>query len=140
MHHTKDVFKALSTMFRPNDSIFGLEFYLFKHMTGQGNLSFRSVKKPKRTNRYIFVKKLRKPSGTVIYSYFKDGTFMMKRVGLSHRLRKGCLICQKRYIQTRVYRGYYTEARRYEFYFRVAKQYFTHSLRSFVKYCFATRK
>ena len=27
-------------------------------------------------------------------------------------------------------------ARRYEFYFRVAKQYFTHSLRSFVKYCF----
>ena len=34
MHHTKDVFKALSTMFRPNDSIFGLEFYLFKHMTG----------------------------------------------------------------------------------------------------------
>ena len=98
MHHTKDVFKALSTMFRPNDSIFGLEFYLFKHMTGQGNLSFRSVKKPKRTNRYIFVKKLRKRSGTVIYSYFKDDTFMMKRVALSHRLRKGCRICQKRYI------------------------------------------
>ena len=54
MHHTKDVFKALSTMFPPNDSIFGLEFHLFKYMTGQGNLSCRSVKKPKRTNRYIF--------------------------------------------------------------------------------------
>ena len=31
-------------------------------------------------------------------------------------------------------------ARRYEFYFRVAKQYFTHSLRSFVKYCFCHQK
>ena len=31
-------------------------------------------------------------------------------------------------------------ARRYEFYFRVAKQYFTHSLRSFVKYCFCHEK
>ena len=30
--------------------------------------------------------------------------------------------------------------RRYEFYFRVAKQYFTHSLRSFVKYCFCQEK
>ena len=30
--------------------------------------------------------------------------------------------------------------RRYEFYFRVAKQYFTHSLRSFVKYCFCHEK
>ena len=35
-----------------------------------------------------------------------------------------------------LYRGYYTVARRYDFYFLVAKQYFTHSLRSFVKYCF----
>ena len=35
---------------------------------------------------------------------------------------------------------YYTVARRYEFYFRVAKQYFTHSLRSFVKYCFCHEK
>ena len=39
-----------------------------------------------------------------------------------------------------VYRGYYTVARRYEFYFLVAKQYFTHSLRSFVKYCFCHEK
>ena len=31
-------------------------------------------------------------------------------------------------------------ARRYKFYFRVAKQYFTHSLRSFVKYCFCHEK
>ena len=30
--------------------------------------------------------------------------------------------------------------RRYEFYFRVAKQYCTHSLRSFVKYCFCHEK
>ena len=28
----------------------------------------------------------------------------------------------------------------YEFFFRVAKQYFTHSLRSFVKYCFCHEK
>ena len=27
--------------------------------------------------------------------------------------------------KSRLYRGYYTAARRYEFYFRVAKQYFT---------------
>ena len=31
-------------------------------------------------------------------------------------------------------------ARRYEFYFQVAKQYFTHSLGSFVKYCFCHKK
>ena len=30
--------------------------------------------------------------------------------------------------------------RRYEFYFPEAKQYFTHSLRSFVKYCFCPSK
>ena len=39
-----------------------------------------------------------------------------------------------------IHTGYYTVARRYEFYFRVAKQYFTHSLRSFVKYCFSPEK
>ena len=39
-----------------------------------------------------------------------------------------------------VERGYYMVARRYEFYFRVAKQYFTHSLSSFVKYCFCHKK
>ena len=43
--------------------------------------------------------------------------------------------------KVKINRGYYTVARRYEFYFGVAKQYFTHSLRSFVKYCFFfTRK
>ena len=40
----------------------------------------------------------------------------------------------------KINRGYYTVAQRYEFYFRVAKQYFTHSLRSFVKYCFCHEK
>ena len=44
------------------------------------------------------------------------------------------------YIVKKGNRGYYTVARRYEFYFRVAKQYFTHSLRSFVKYCFCDEK
>ena len=43
-------------------------------------------------------------------------------------------------LSNNTYRGYYTVARRYEFYFRVAKQYFTHSLRSFVKYCFRHEK
>ena len=33
-------------------------------------------------------------------------------------------------------RGYYTVARRYEFYFRVAKQYFTNERSEWVKYCF----
>ena len=28
----------------------------------------------------------------------------------------------------KIYRGYYTVARRYEFYFRVAKQYFTNNI------------
>ena len=39
-----------------------------------------------------------------------------------------------------IHRGYYTVARRYEFYFRVAKQYFTYSLHSFVNYCFCHEK
>ena len=39
-------------------------------------------------------------------------------------------------LEMMVNRGYYTVGPRYEFYFRVAKQYFTHSLRPFVKYCF----
>ena len=38
------------------------------------------------------------------------------------------------------YRGYYTVARRYEFYFRVAKQYFTNKRSKWVKYCFCHEK
>ena len=38
------------------------------------------------------------------------------------------------------YRGYYTVARRYEFYFRVAKQYFTNERSKWVKYCFYHEK
>ena len=39
-----------------------------------------------------------------------------------------------------IYRGYYTVARRYEFYFRVAKQYFTNEPSEWVKYCFCHSK
>ena len=39
-----------------------------------------------------------------------------------------------------IYRGYYTVARRYEFYFRVAKQYFTNECSEWVKYCFCREK
>ena len=40
-----------------------------------------------------------------------------------------------------VYRGYYTVARRYEFYFRVAKQYFMNERSEWVKkYCFCPEK
>ena len=39
-----------------------------------------------------------------------------------------------------IYRGYYTVERRYEFYFRVAKQYFTNERSEWVKYCFCHEK
>ena len=39
-----------------------------------------------------------------------------------------------------LHRGYYTGARRYEFYFRVAKQYFTNERSEWVKYCFCHEK
>ena len=39
-----------------------------------------------------------------------------------------------------IYRGYYTVARRYEFYFWVAKQYFTNKRSEWVKYCFCHEK
>ena len=39
-----------------------------------------------------------------------------------------------------IYRGYYTVARRYEFYFRLAKQYFTNERSEWVKYCFYHEK
>ena len=37
-------------------------------------------------------------------------------------------------------RGYYTLVRRYEFYFRMAKQYFTNECSEWVKYCFYHEK
>ena len=37
-------------------------------------------------------------------------------------------------------RGYYTVAQRYEFYFRVAKQYFMNERSEWVKYCFCHEK
>ena len=39
-----------------------------------------------------------------------------------------------------IYRGYYMVARRYEFYFRVAKQYLTNERSEWVKYCFCHSK
>ena len=39
-------------------------------------------------------------------------------------------------LEKKINRGYYTVARRYEFYFRVAKQYFTNERSEWVKYCF----
>ena len=39
-----------------------------------------------------------------------------------------------------IYRGYYTVAQRYEFYFRVAQQYFTNESSEWVKYCFLPRE
>ena len=39
-----------------------------------------------------------------------------------------------------LHRGYYTVARRYEFYFRVPKQYFTNERSEWVKYCFCHEK
>ena len=39
-----------------------------------------------------------------------------------------------------IYRGYYMVARRYEFYFRVPKQYFTNERSKWVKYCFCQEK
>ena len=42
--------------------------------------------------------------------------------------------------QHSIYRGYYTVARRYEFYFRLAKQHFMNERREWVKYCFCQEK
>ena len=39
-----------------------------------------------------------------------------------------------------IHRGHYTVARRYEFYFRVARQYFTNERSEWVKYCFCHEK
>ena len=43
-------------------------------------------------------------------------------------------------LESSLYRGYYTVVRRYEFYFRVAKQYFTNERSEYVKYCFCHEK
>ena len=43
-------------------------------------------------------------------------------------------------IHNSIDRGYYTVAQRYEFYFRVAKQYFTNERSEWVKYCFCHEK
>ena len=45
-----------------------------------------------------------------------------------------------REISEALYRGYYIVARRYEFYFRMAKQYFTNERSEWVKYCFCHEK
>ena len=42
--------------------------------------------------------------------------------------------------QSKLSRGYYTVGRRYQFYFRVAKQYFTNERSEWVKYCFCHEK
>ena len=44
------------------------------------------------------------------------------------------------FIVSPLHRGYYTMVRRYEFYFRVAKQYFTNERSKWVKYCFCQEK
>ena len=46
----------------------------------------------------------------------------------------------KKFSRSCLYRGYYMVARRYEFYFRVAKQYFTNERSEWVKYCFCHEK
>ena len=51
-------------------------------------------------------------------------------------LAQNCRVSTLGYIN----RGYYTVARRYEFYFRVAKQYFTNERIEWVKYCFCHEK
>ena len=43
-------------------------------------------------------------------------------------------------METEIDRGYYTVARRYEFYFRVAKQSFTNERSEWVKYCFCHKE
>ena len=52
----------------------------------------------------------------------------------------GIIILNHIYCRPYINRGYYTVARRYEFYFRVAKQYFTNERSQWVKYCFCHEK
>ena len=55
----------------------GVPFSGFRYMKGYGNLSFPSVKRPRRAIRCIVlvVKKSIKHSGFVSYLYFKDSEF-----------------------------------------------------------------
>ena len=50
------------------------------------------------------------------------------------------LVCGVSWYSLNSYRGYYTVARRYECYFRVAKQHFTNERSELVKYCFCHSK
>ena len=57
----------------------------------------------------------------------------LRKLSVSHILHYQTQNCIARVL----HRGYYTVlARRYEFYFRVAKQYFTNERSEWVKYCF----
>ena len=57
----------------------------------------------------------------------------------SHVISSICCLCLWYFIRI-LDRGYYTVARRYEFYFPVAKQYFTNERSEWVKYCFCLEK
>ena len=56
------------------------------------------------------------------------------------RFAVGRLNCRIPYKLWYICRGYYTVAWRYEFHFRVAKQYFTNERNEWVKYCFCHEK
>ena len=64
----------------------------------------------------------------------QTGEFLCGKYSL---IRSTSLKCRESKIKNR---GYYTAARRYEFYFRVAKQYFTNERSEGVKYCFCHEK
>ena len=59
---------------------------------------------------------------------------------MAHANHIGEAIDKQKNVIIIIYRGYYTVARRYEFYFRVAKQYFTNKRSERVKYCFCHEK
>ena len=69
--------------------------------------------------RWTFLPKLERACNSNVFAFLFDSSFVTQRV---------------------IYRGYYTVARRYEFYFRVAKQYFTNERSEWVKYCFCHEK
>ena len=79
------------------------------------------------------------PNITRIVKFFYTENFVCKMsfCEISHPFSRALV---RNFSLVLLHRGYYMVARRYEFYFRVAKQYFTHSLRSFVKYCFCHKK
>ena len=69
---------------------------------------------------------------TEVVRWFRLRFFIIKHSQIFQR-QQTALILQ-------ALRGYYTVARRYEFYFRVAKQYFTNERSEWVKYCFCHEK